>query len=56
MKKILGEIQSGQFAKELVEEFAGGQVNHLKYREELGGHPIEVTGAKLRPMFSWLND
>ena len=56
MKKILGEIQSGQFAKELVEEFNGGQVNHLKYREELGSHPIEVTGAKLRPMFSWLND
>ncbi|MEO5877891.1 MAG: ketol-acid reductoisomerase [Streptosporangiaceae bacterium] len=56
MKKILAEIQSGQFAKELVEEFAGGQVNHLKYREELGSHPIEVTGAKLRPMFSWLND
>jgi ketol-acid reductoisomerase len=56
MKKILAEIQSGEFAKELVEEFAGGQVNHLKYREELGSHPIEVTGAKLRPMFSWLND
>ena len=56
MKKILAEIQSGAFAKELVEEFNSGQTNHLKYREELGGHPIEVVGAKLRPMFSWLND
>ncbi len=56
MKKILGEIQSGEFAAELVEEFDGGQINHLKYREELGNHPIEKTGAKLRPMMSWLND
>ncbi|WP_344822890.1 ketol-acid reductoisomerase [Actinocorallia longicatena] len=56
MKKILAEIQSGQFAKELVEEFNSGQTNHLKYREDLGGHPIEVVGSKLRPMFSWLND
>ncbi|ROO83307.1 ketol-acid reductoisomerase [Actinocorallia herbida] len=56
MKKILAEIQSGEFTKELVAEFAAGQPNHLKYREELGSHPIEVTGAKLRPMFSWLND
>ncbi|PKK13270.1 MULTISPECIES: ketol-acid reductoisomerase [Thermomonospora] len=56
MKQILAEIKSGEFAKELVAEFDGGQVNHLKYREELGNHPIEKTGAKLRPMMSWLND
>jgi ketol-acid reductoisomerase len=56
MKRILDEVQSGQFARELVEEFDGGQVNHLKYREELGNHPLEQTGAKLRPMMSWLND
>jgi ketol-acid reductoisomerase len=56
MKKLLAEIQSGQFAKELVAEFDGGQINHLKYREELGNHPIEQTGGKLRPMMSWLQD
>lgn len=56
MKKILAEIQSGEFVRELVAEFEAGQPNHLKFREELGSHPIEVTGAKLRPMFSWLND
>ncbi len=56
MKQILAEIKSGDFAKELVAEFDGGQANHLKYREELGGHPIEQTGARLRPMMSWLND
>ncbi len=56
MKKILAEIQSGQFVKELVEEFDAGQPNHLKYREDLGSHPIEQVGGKLRPMFAWLND
>ncbi|MBG0832288.1 ketol-acid reductoisomerase [Planomonospora sp. ID67723] len=54
MKRILAEIQSGEFAKELVEEFDGGQKKFTAYREELAGHPIEKTGAKLRPMMSWL--
>ncbi|MBO2450603.1 ketol-acid reductoisomerase [Actinomadura barringtoniae] len=56
MKKILGEIQSGEFAKELVAEFEGGQEQMAKYRKEHAEHPIEVTGGKLRPMMSWLND
>ncbi|RAY12373.1 ketol-acid reductoisomerase [Actinomadura craniellae] len=56
MKRILAEIRSGEFARELVAEFDGGQADFRKYREELAGHPIEETGAKLRPMMSWLND
>ncbi|WP_424535957.1 hypothetical protein ACOZ38_39060 [Sphaerisporangium viridialbum] len=36
--------------------FDGGQSNFRKYREELAGHPIEKTGAKLRPMMSWLKE
>ncbi|CNF95521.1 ketol-acid reductoisomerase [Mycobacterium tuberculosis] len=56
MKKILGEIQSGQYAKELVDEFEGGQKQFQAYRDELAEHPIEKTGAELRPMMSWLND
>src|SRR6185312_4277923 len=56
MQRILGEIQSGEFAKELVAEFDGGQATFHKYREELAAHAIEKTGAKLRPMMSWLND
>ncbi|MFI0356686.1 ketol-acid reductoisomerase [Actinomadura sp. 9N407] len=56
MKKILAEIKSGEFAKELVAEFEGGQTQFAKYREELAAHPIEQTGGKLRPMMSWLND
>jgi ketol-acid reductoisomerase len=55
MRRILDEIQSGDFARELVDEFDGGQKKFTAYREELAQHPIEQTGAKLRPMMSWLN-
>ena len=56
MRKILGEIQDGSFAKELVDEFDAGRPNFLKRREEEQNSPIEQTGAKLRPMMSWLED
>ncbi|GAA4074167.1 ketol-acid reductoisomerase [Nonomuraea soli] len=54
MKQILAEIQDGTFARQLVEEFDGGQKEFTAFREELAEHPIEKTGAKLRPMMSWL--
>ncbi|GAA5041826.1 ketol-acid reductoisomerase [Thermocatellispora tengchongensis] len=56
MQRILAEVQNGTFARELVEEFDGGQNNFRKFREELSQHPIEQTGAKLRPMMSWLKE
>ncbi len=50
MKKILAEIQSGEFAKEFV-----ANVNSLPARrEEMKKHDIEVTGAKLRSMMPWI--
>ncbi|MCK2212779.1 ketol-acid reductoisomerase [Actinomadura sp. ATCC 31491] len=54
MRRILGEIQDGSFARELVEEFDSGQKKFQQYREELSEDAIEKTGAKLRPMMSWL--
>ncbi|MEV0144245.1 MULTISPECIES: ketol-acid reductoisomerase [unclassified Nonomuraea] len=54
MRRILGEIQDGTFARQLVDEFDGGQKDFSRYREELADNPIEKTGAKLRPMMSWL--
>ncbi|MFI7419038.1 ketol-acid reductoisomerase [Nonomuraea sp. NPDC049684] len=54
MRRILGEIQDGTFARQLVEEFDGGQKEFTRHREELVENPIEKTGAKLRPMMSWL--
>jgi len=54
MKKVLYEIQSGQFAKEwLLENKAGRPVfNALTKADE--NHPIEIVGKKLRGMMSWL--
>jgi len=54
MKKILGEIQSGEFAKEFLAEMAAGGKNLEAKRENTRQHPIEVTGAKLRAMMPWI--
>jgi ketol-acid reductoisomerase len=54
MRKILGEIQDGRFARELVEEFDAGKPNFLKRREAEHAEPIEQVGARLRPLMSWI--
>ncbi len=54
MKKILAEVQSGEFAKEWLAENESGLKKHLALRKENTEHPIEVVGAKLREMMSWL--
>ncbi|MET8863176.1 ketol-acid reductoisomerase [Nonomuraea sp. NPDC004580] len=54
MRRILGEIQDGTFAQQLVNEFDSGQKEFQRYREELSEDAIEKTGATLRPMMSWL--
>ncbi len=56
MRKILGEIQDGTFARELVEEFDAGKPNFLKRREAERAEQIEQMGARLRPLMSWLSD
>jgi ketol-acid reductoisomerase len=54
MKRILGEIQSGDFAKEwILENMAERPVyNALKRRDS--EHLIEQVGKKLRSMMSWI--
>jgi ketol-acid reductoisomerase len=54
MEQILGEIQSGEFAKEwILENMAGRPVyNALKRKDS--EHLIEVVGKKLRSMMSWI--
>ncbi|MGE5365356.1 MAG: ketol-acid reductoisomerase [Bacteroidota bacterium] len=54
MKKILTEIQTGQFAKEWLDEYNSGQPLMNKLRAETKEHQIEKTGSKLREMMSWL--
>jgi len=55
MRKILSEIRSGEFTKELIADDDAGRPALTKYREESAAHPIEVTGKTLRHMMSWVN-
>jgi ketol-acid reductoisomerase len=54
MKKILGEIQSGQFAREWVLENQANRAGFLAMRKREAEHPIEEVGARLRKMMSWI--
>jgi ketol-acid reductoisomerase len=54
MKRILGEIQDGSFAKEWIAEDDAGRPQFTKYREEGAKHPIEDVGGKLRGLMSWI--
>ena len=56
MKKILGEIQDGSFAREWMAEYDAGLPNYKQYYKENTEHPVEITGRALRPMMSWITD
>jgi ketol-acid reductoisomerase len=55
MRRILGEIRSGEFAREWIAEDDAGRPNFTKWREQAAAHPIEETGRKLRGMMSWVD-
>jgi ketol-acid reductoisomerase len=54
MRKILSEIQSGQFAREFVLENQAGKPGFTAMRRQEAEHPVEEVGKDLRAMFSWL--
>ena len=56
MKKILGEIQSGEFAKEWIAENEAGQESFQRMREEGADHQVEKVGGDLRAMMPWIAD
>jgi ketol-acid reductoisomerase len=51
MKKVLKEIEDGSFAKKWLAESKSGAKNLLKKRQEIGKHPIEIVGKKIRALF-----
>jgi ketol-acid reductoisomerase len=54
MRKILKEIQSGEFAREwILENMAGRPVYNAIVKKD-SEHLIEQVGAKLRSMMSWI--
>jgi ketol-acid reductoisomerase len=54
MKRILAEIQSGQFAKEWIGENKAGRQKFLAMRDENKKQTIEEVGRELRSMMTFL--
>ena len=54
MKKLLGEVQSGEFAREWIDENKKGRPVFNKVSDEESKHPIEAIGKKLRKMMPWM--
>ena len=54
MKRILKEIQSGEFAREFVLEHQAGAPTLKARRRMSQEHLIESTGARLRGMMPWI--
>ncbi|HEX8159667.1 MAG TPA: ketol-acid reductoisomerase [Solirubrobacteraceae bacterium] len=55
MKKILAEIQSGDFAREWIAENRAGQENFKRMRAEQAASAVEGTGKELRAMMDWID-
>ena len=55
MRKILADIQSGEFAREWIAENRAGQENFQRLREEQKDHRIEREGRELRGMMDWID-
>jgi ketol-acid reductoisomerase len=56
MKKILKEIQTGEFAREWILENQAGRPVYNKLLEMDMNHPIEKVGRELRKMMPWLGE
>src|ERR1700723_480393 len=54
MKKILAEIQSGEFARQWIAENKSGRHKFLAMREEARNQPVEKVGRELREMMTFL--
>lgn len=54
MRKILKEIQQGEFARDFILENKAGKPHFLAMRRINAEHLIETVGGKLRGMMTWL--
>jgi len=55
MRRVLADIQSGEFAKEWIAENRAGAENFQRLRDEAAGHQIESVGKGLRSMMPWID-
>jgi ketol-acid reductoisomerase len=54
MKKVLTDIQTGEYAKQFILENRAGAPTLQSRRRIMGEHAIEVVGEKLRAMMPWI--
>ena len=54
MKKMLADIQSGEYAKSFILENRAGAPTLMSRRRLMGEHSIETVGEKLRAMMPWI--
>ena len=54
MKKILKEIQNGQFARDWILENKANQASFQAIRRNERSHQLEVVGKELRRMMTWI--
>jgi len=55
MQKVLADIQSGQFARDWMDENTSGLKTMTEMRERAAAHPIEAVGRRLRALMPWLS-
>ncbi len=55
MRKILEEIQNGDFAREWIAENRAGQESFLRMRAEQASSQVETTGKELRAKMDWID-
>jgi len=55
MRKVLDEIQSGEFAENFITEVRSGGENFEALRQKGKDHQIEQVGAELRAMMPWIS-
>ncbi len=55
MKKVLDEIQNGEFANEWIKENREGRPNYKRLQEEGKEHQIEKIGTELRAMMPFVS-
>ena len=56
MKKVLGEIQRGKFAKDWLREAATGKKRYQRLLDGAAERPIEQVGERLRDRMPWLDE
>lgn len=55
MRKILDEIQNGEFAREWILEDKAGRPVYRALQQKDADHRVEQVGSTLRPMMDWLS-